>query len=126
MKKLITLPAALFLAMIFSCNKSDTSPFNPVPSKLETESITNAALKNLNVLLFDAIKAADKTGIHQGEHLHLFDVSYLTDGSKDLIEANMAFGLAELKKMLLYTARYPLPSHVRMTARRGAIALMTE
>lgn len=92
MKKLITLTAALFLTITFSCNKTDVSPPRSVELKLGVE-------KNFNVLLFDEVHAAEKEPTDPKHfHLHLFDKDYLTDGSQALIESNLAFGLAELQE----------------------------
>jgi hypothetical protein len=98
MKKLIPFAATLLLA-IASCNKSDTPAVNSVESKPTAEKYRDVTAKNLNVLLFDELKGAEKDSTDpKHTHLHLFSMSYLTDGSEALIDSNLAFALAELQK----------------------------
>jgi hypothetical protein len=54
---------------------------------------------NLNVLLFDSAKAADKDLTDPNrQHVHLFNRHYLTNGSEALIDSNLQFGLTEIQK----------------------------
>jgi hypothetical protein len=99
LKKLFILPAILFLVIIFSCNKSEISVSKTVALKSGTEKFRNATDKNLNVLLFDEGHAADKDSTDpKHNHLHLFNMNYLTDGSQALLESNLAFGFTELQQ----------------------------
>ena len=97
MKKLLSLTAIIFLATIFSCNKSDVSTSNSVKLSGPAEKYRGAG-KNLNVVLFDELHAAAKDSTDpQHEHLHLFDMTYLTDSSQALIESNLEVALTELQ-----------------------------
>lgn len=98
MKKLIPLTLILFLPILFSCNKNDLSTPKSVELKPLAEKYGNVTDKNLNVLLFDELHAAEKDSTDpKHTHLHLFGMNYLTDGSKALIESNLAFALSELQ-----------------------------
>jgi hypothetical protein len=98
MKKLIPLTTTLLLAIIASCNKSDVSTVNSVESKPPAAKYRGATDINLNILLFDELKGAEKDSTDpQHTHLHLFSRDYLTDGSKALIESNLAYALTEIQ-----------------------------
>lgn len=91
MKKLLSITVTLFLATIFSCNKSEIVIL--APDSFESKE----GFRNLNVLLFDKGHFQDKMGKHP-DHIHLFTLNYQTDGSKALIKSNLAFGLVELQE----------------------------
>jgi hypothetical protein len=92
MQKLIFPTVALFLAVIFSCNKSNISTPGSFELKLEH--------KNLNIVLFDQVHIDSV----KPEHVKFFSMTYATDSSKSIIESNLAFGVTELQKGEIFPA----------------------
>ena len=90
MKKLITLTAALFLAIIFSCNKSEVA--TPISPELKL-----GGQKHINAIIFTDVGYVQHTQHYDQGQILEFGIHYKTDSNAAMITDALAF----LKNALL-------------------------